>query len=609
MFYKIKIKLPKSKVKKFQTDLQKTTSQLNESELNVLLTSYDNHFSFIDSLNNLNLNGTPVVYDNFNQKQLNHIKQFYTTVDKSIANSDQEPGTNSTLTLDEFNNFKKTYNIKILRDIDTLRLQIINKFKQIGISIIFSTLRYNGINIYIPNREKVNKKYFGYVNFIVPDESTIPLILEDMIQKQIIKTPLSIINYNERIKYLLPGDVYKDNTFIPIKNEKPYHFYNNTYYYIPDVLQQSKAKFTELNQQIIDYITKQYVKIEKNITNEAFTSFLEKVKVEKESVSSDTYQNVYYKLPETKAKLSDEQTFRNARYYTFNNINYWIPEIHLVLRSPNLKPIYLEFTRDREPTNSKANIVFKKIEKNSIDLDLTPGLVFETEFLFNRDPRFKSFLEEYVDPKNPLNSLFMILKGHDNLRPAQDTIIENDTIKFNLSNTSFDPREHTKTFYDLKNNGHLHEFELTYRNGTYYLSTQIPTKDSTYETANQSEFNLNNINPNIYKFDAVIHNNNKILFIIEFDGIDHFRSYRSSSFELPRKVCSDQIKNAFSRKYPEIKMLRIPMYSSASEIRDFDSLLKEKIITEIQSYFGKYRFEERFTYNLQDPNVSNLLKT
>ena len=87
----------------------------------------------------------------------------------------------------------------------------------------------------------------------------------------------------------------------------------------------------------------------------------------------------------------------------------------------------------------------------------------------------------------------------------------------------------------------LPEFQLFFNKGWYCRTNVLQDNEINGKGIKLMRAKFS---PRNYKFDAVLHKNNKVYCIMEYDGLDHFRP-RNTSSNFVLKLTSDQVKCAF----------------------------------------------------------------
>lgn len=99
-------------------------------------------------------------------------------------------------------------------------------------------------------------------------------------------------------------------------------------------------------------------------------------------------------------------------------------------------------------------------------------------------------------------------------------------------------------------------------------SARIPFKQEV------SFYDLKNLKGNLLRFDFAIFKNNKIVFLLEYDGEQHFHQvshFQKTIFNFMQARENDRIKNAYCLR-KNIPLIRVPYW-------DYEDLTLEKILT------------------------------
>jgi hypothetical protein len=120
--------------------------------------------------------------------------------------------------------------------------------------------------------------------------------------------------------------------------------------------------------------------------------------------------------------------------------------------------------------------------------------------------------------------------------------------------------------------------------------------------------------PRNYKFDAVLHKNNKVYCIMEYDGLDHFRP-RNTSSNFVLKLTSDQVKCAFvdylEKNNEPIKIIRIPDYKKQQKNETWKTQFKQFILNLLNGYLGNEQTPENINpsiYQTAAYKIKKLIK-
>lgn len=114
-------------------------------------------------------------------------------------------------------------------------------------------------------------------------------------------------------------------------------------------------------------------------------------------------------------------------------------------------------------------------------------------------------------------------------------------------------------------------------------TTRTPDKDGQIDLQ-VFDINNNNFDPSAYTFDAVVvDGSNRVRYILEFDGSDHFYPRRNTDIDITNKIVSDQIKNNFARSF-EIPIKRIP-YFAKKKSGNFEQEFQKHIIDMLSEHY------------------------
>ena len=518
MFYRIKIKLPKNKIKQYVEPLPISVSELNDNDFMTLINQYD-HKALAKIKDKLKYKGQPISWTP-SDYQIQLLTNFYLGNTIRLANEQEIPG-------NQFANKIDGANIIHYFQNPNQRSSILKAYT----------------DLYINNNERfvyrINNKNIEYTapfNLQYISENCSPEIFREIL-KEIYKnrkTPLSRPQYEAMgSSFVFNGILYK----LPQKIDDPTKKIYN------DVFKSVSEEFFP------------YVKAE-TLTPEALTEFLKRF----QRISSQEYE--YQRKKCTSYYEKGIETF----YITFENINYRLYEYERFVKlwSPEIKKIWEEALKQNPSINSVANEALREIEFDRT-LQWPEGIVFNTEY---DSSDFKKFAYAYLQKNNDdqIKALFdaIILKN-------QDVIIdeENETYYFNLSTDFFNmdsdiQKQHADNITTKKE----FQFKL-FRNNNKWFCTVNKVSRNKIEPVETIELFPKRSDPKQFSLDAVLLTNGKLSHIIEYDGSDHFglRQYSSLDGEKETKTNSflnrmlaDQLKSAYARSL-NIPIIRVPDYN------------------------------------------------
>ena len=542
MFYRIKIKLPKSRIVQYDMPLPKSVSELNDNDFMALITNakYPDHRELAKDINKLKYNGQPISWTP-SKYQIQLLTNFYLGNTIRLANEQEIPGNQFASVIDGSNIIHYFKNA-------TQRDSIVNAYKTLWINNNRFVFRIDGKNIeYIEN---YNQQY-------ISQECT-PEIFREILRQiyQNRSQPLSKEEYKITYKssYVTPdGTLYK----IPQKIDSQPIYYN---------------VFKEVSQEF-------FPKIEiVEFTPESFKAFLSKF-------SRATGEEFDYQRKECPYYFSSktEKTY----YFSFNNVNYRIYEYGRFINksSQEILKIWDDATKKRESTNSIADDSLREIKADET-LQWPEGIVFETQY---DSDDFKSFANAYLQKNNndQIKTLIdaIILKNDENVRIDQ----ENETYYFNLStdfflmNTSIQ-KQHVQNIESKKE----YEFKLFKKNDVWICYVNKVSRNLHIPEAIQLFYGRSD--PNQYSLDAVLITNGKLSHIIEYDGSYHFGLRDKADIEGDAEVNSnsflnrmlaDQLKSAYARSL-NIPIIRVPDYNKYQKDQRWKDAFKKFILEKLK---------------------------
>lgn len=571
MFYSIIIKLPKNKVKQYDMPAPISINDLSNDEFLNLISKY-NHQQLAKNINQLKNGLTDIKWEALSSEKSNLLQNFYSTNPVYFADINTNPGDNDTVSQKD-----GIYRIKDIPNI--------NKSNQAYIALGINPIpffRVNGRNYAVPNYE-INLSY--KIKPIIPDATIFEAVLSQLIQKNVLGYPLAQKKYN----YTKP-DFYQ---------------LDDIYYFLPHYNTLVRPEYKPL----LDVFNK-FTQVEDinefNNNIEAWTEFLNSLP--DIVISEKTYDKYLMQYPKMPSPFPGTKG-KEIAIYTYQDSPYFIPTYETLRKIyPQLFPLWKKIIIDKKPViNSQANEVFRQIKnEESLNQIINDGLIFDTEYNCKEDPRWEEFIqrkllkipdnipyEEAIKVSRSKSSKLYLFSSIKNIKKI---VFEDGKKKhcFNLSTDHFETIPNGPWKSGIAS-GQIFEFAI-YCNetqldesGEYVCSQWIcesrtPTAKGDIKL-NKFEF-LQNINLNEYRYTidaALIDEENKIQYIIEFDGTDHFFSKRKDG-NPTAKIVSDQVKNNFASFY-NIPIVRIPGFKNDREL-NFQSKFKSYIINLIRNYYN-----------------------
>jgi hypothetical protein len=518
MFYRIKIKLPKNKIKQYAEPLPVNVSELNDNDFMALITKYSDHKDLANNINKLKFNGQPINWSPSNY-QIQLLTNFYLGNTIRLANQQENLGNQFANIIDGSNiihyYLSPSYNRSILKAYTDLRINNNGRF----------ALRINNKNI--EYTEPFNQEYISQKNC---SPEMFAEILRDIYKGR--KTPLS------RSQYEAMGSSY---------------VYNGVLFKLPPSIDHNQImmnKFILVSQEFFPYIKTE------NLTPDALKAFLARF-INK---TSQEYEHQRKKCPSYYE--NNIETF----YITYENVNYRLYEYDRFLKNatPELKKVWIDFIKARPSISSIADQSLREIQEDKT-LQWPEGIIFDTQY---DSSDFKSFANAYLQKNynDQIKTLIdaIILKNDENVRIEQ----ENETYYFNLSTDFFlmntdIQKQHVKDIESKKD----YEFKLFKKDDVWICHVNKVSRNA--HTPEAIQLFQKRSDPNQYSLDAVLLTNGKLSHIIEYDGSDHFglREYSSIDGEKETKTNSflnrmlaDQLKSAYARSL-NIPIIRVPDYN------------------------------------------------
>ena len=579
MFYRIKINLPKSRIKQYAEPLPISVSKLSTQDFLNLVNGYQNCITLSSALNRLKLNNQKVTWDNPTTEQLNILADIYTQNPIGFADQSNNPGENNTLSVNEGR--------IALQYINNNKTAISNSYERIGLKPL-PFLRLLNQNIKLPNMNNINPQYvLSYETNVTPE--LFGQILKELQKEGKLLTPLTYNSY----KFFQP------KLFV----------YNNKIYKLPDHKELDAKKDTEFRK-VFYQVKNEYHGDEKNIERfeDNFDAWQQFLIDNKSNMNAVTFNKIKNEYPQ----YFSEKNGQTINYYTYKDSSYFfIPSFRLI--TDTLKSIYFDVIVDGRPsTNSLGNKVLQKVRDESTIQNLLPaGLVFKTEFRCKNDPRFEEFIKNNIDKgrgRNMLLYLFSSIKGRktEKIKPDGTTLH-----CFNLSTILFEniPKIE-KGWVEKKESGEIHEFELSCNHYDSNQDTCTEWQCTTYIPKSDGSIDLKTtfikdtkFLPERYSFDAVIvDQNDQVVFVLEFDGVDHY--FARSGNDCSNKIVSDQIKENFC-KSENITSIRVPYFSSYKG-PNFESKFEAFVIDIINKWIGNYNTSNQTTPENINPAVREI---
>ena len=197
MYYRIKIRMPKSKIVQYDLPAPVSINDLSPEEFNNLLKDTKDHITLLSKPKFAN---KQIFIEKLSPEKATQLTQFYSYEPNYFADVNTEPGQNNTLNL--------KVGKPLLRNLPNLEA-IQNAYAQLGVQPI-PFIRINNKNLRFPDYE-INNKYS--IDFIIPDAQTFLSILRDMKNKNIIS-----YRFTETIYEGLPKQYYFNDVWYQLKS-------------------------------------------------------------------------------------------------------------------------------------------------------------------------------------------------------------------------------------------------------------------------------------------------------------------------------------------------------------------------------------------------------
>ena len=571
MIYSITVKLPKSKVQQYDMPGPVSVNDLSDAEFQSLIQSKPSHVKLSKDLSNLKVGLKQVLWETLSPQKLDWIINYYSSNPLYFADINTTPGENGTISQKDGGAIERNNNVP--------RLQNSNKaYIDLGINPI-PYARYNQNNYFIPNYE-INPLY--KVTFQNPDPATFDLILNDLIEKNILPFPLGDKKYR--------------------KKPDPY-LYNNVWYKLPDYNTLLK------NADLLAIFNKYREVLPIEIFSEniyAWIDFLQSLPPKAHTV--DTYDAyISTDLPKQFSPFKGTQG-KKIPVYEYENELYYAPSHATFTNFEELEKLWNEIIVLKRPISySKADEAFRQLEVEYPFQELNDyGLTYRQQYNCKKDPRWNKFInekylkipenateeqieeiEEEIRTRSPKLFLFSSIK------PIKAEVIDEEGKKkhcFNLSNDYFEDVPDgpwKKCMSALKNDPcKIYEFAIwcdSVNPEVWKGESRTPTEKGDIRISYFEFLHDRGMDESAYSIDAVlIDDNERIKYIMEFDGRDHFYSKRSEG-NPTGKIVSDQVKNRFAREH-NIPCIRIPGFRNKRDI-NFISDFKKYVINLIRESY------------------------
>jgi len=541
MFYRVKIKLPKTKIKQYAEPVPISVSELSDSDFIELVKKYSNHKDLANDIkgNRLKSNNQKLVWSP-SPNQIGMLTQYYLGNTLRLANEQEIPGNQFADVIDGSNiiHFYSNRNSKnaILQAYSTLKINNNGRF----------IYRINNKNI--EYTEPFNQEYIS--QFCSPEMFT--EILRDIYKDR--KTPLSRPEY-ERMgnSYYLNGILYK----LPLKIDDP-----------------SKSKFRDVFYRVQQYFFP--VIQTEDLTPDALKAFL----TEFSKATNEEYEYQRKKCP----SFFDNsiETF----YFTFEDINYRLYEYDRFLKkSPQeVLEVWKQAVKLRESENSIADQSLREIQQDET-INWPEGIVFDTQY---SSEDFITFAKDYLNKynKDQIMTLIDAIKLNNDGNVLVDE--SNEIYYFNLSTDFFGfnsdiQKAHEDNILKKKE----FQFKLFKNNNNWWCTINKVSK--TKVDSETIQLFPRKSDPNQYSLDAVIVTNGKLSHIIEYDGSDHFGLRKNPSLDggaetttnsFLNRMLADQLKSAYARSL-NIPIIRVPDYNRYTKSQIWKDAFKQFILEKL----------------------------
>jgi hypothetical protein len=573
MYYSITVKHPKSKIKQYDMPGPRSINELSNDEFIEVIKNYTQR-QLVSKINSLKLRLVDIRWEPLSPEKANLITQFYSESPIYFADINTDPGDNGTVNQSE--------GIYRAKDIPKIENQ-----NQAYIALGINPMPFfyvNSKNYFIPNYE-INPQY--KIKFQNPDAQIYDIILQQLIQKQILKYPLASTAYNDTKPefYELNGIIYKIPHYNTIRYNANFKSLLDIYY-----------KYSESEEKLYRF----------NDNLNAWEEFLNSIP---EIVRSEKTYDQYIITIEPK-KTSSFPGTKNTKVpvYQYENAYYYVPTYES-LRKTNLFSYWNSIIKESKPIlNSLADETFRQLKvENPFNEIINDGLTFRVFFNCNKDPRWNKFIAEkyFKIPENANEDKIKKIKEEirikspklflfSSIKPVKKIVIDENGKKkhcFNLSNDYFEnvPDGEWKRCISALSNDPCKIYEFVIWNDSmnpeiWKGESRTPTERGDIKLTPFQFLHDRGMNEDAYSIDAVLVNdNNEIQYIIEFDGTDHFYSRRKDG-NPTGKIVSDQVKNRFAREH-NIPCIRIPGFRNQRDL-NFQSDFKKYVINLIRQKYN-----------------------
>jgi hypothetical protein len=571
MYYSITVKLPKSKIQQYDILAPISVNDLSAEEFINTISQY-NHIQLLKKINNLTNGVTQIKWETLSPEKSNLLTQFYSANPIYFADINTNPGDNGTLSQKD-----GIYRVKDIPNINKSN----QAYLELGVNPI-PFFRKNNQNYFIPNYE-INPLY--KIKTVMPDAQTFQTILKQLIEKNVLSYPLAQKKYN----YTKP-DFYQ---------------LDDVYYFLPHYNTLITPQFAPLLE-VFNKFKEIETVYEFKDNLDAWTEFLNSLP--SYVLSEKTYDKYIMLMNKMHSPFTGSQGTEIPVYH-YKDAPYYVPTYETLRKKySQLFPMWKKIIIDKKPViNSQANEVFRQIKNEGVVSEIiNDGLIFDTEFNCKEDPRWDEFIRRqilkisdnvpYEEAINEARTKSPKLYLFSSIKSIKKEIFDNGKKKhcFNLSNNHFekipDGPWKSKIAY-----GEIFEFtiycdQIQLDENNQKICTKWICESRTPTAKGEIKLNvfefLQNINFNEYRYaiDAVlVDGENKIQYILEFDGTDHYFSKRKDG-NPSAKIVSDQVKNNFARFY-NIPCIRIPGFKNDREL-NFKNNFKTYIINLIRERYN-----------------------
>lgn len=573
MNYSITVKHPKSKIKQYDMPGPVSVNDLSDAEFQSLITSFSSHVKLSKSLSNLKVGLKQVFWEPLSPEKYNWIIYFYSSNPTYFADNNTTPGEKGTVNQKDGGAIVRNNNIPTLVNSN-------KSYIALGINPI-PYARYLNKNFFIPNYE-INSLY--RINPVMPDGTTYDFILNKLIEENKLRYPLSEKEGYNYIKpdYVQIGDVW---------------------YIVPHY--NTVEKNNELLAIFNKYRTVLPIKLFTENIN-AWINFLQSLPPK--AHSQDNYDAYISKfLPKEYSPFRGTQGKQIPVYQDATGELYFVPTYETFKEFDELRNLWQQIIiENRTILSSKADEALRqlKVEYPFQELD-DYGLTYRFQFDCKEDPRWDKFINEkyFKIPENATPQQIIQIKNEirirspklflfSSIKPIKVELIDEDGKKkhcFNLSNEYFEnipDGPWKRCMSALKNDPcKIYEFTIwcdSINPEVWKGESRTPTETGDIRTSYFEFLHDRGMDEYAYSIDAaLIDENKRIQYIIEFDGTDHYFSKRSEG-NPTGKIVSDQVKNRFARDH-NIPCIRIPGFNK-KDVNFIDDFKKYVINLIRESY-------------------------